>query len=196
MAQLKSTTVNGNVVASHGDLAFTQTSTVNNRTISFGFGANGNDRGLYDHTLGKWILYSDGTNTRIGNSSQTYYYGVNNILWSGGLYMNASQTATLSQAVSAQPHGIILVWSLYGDGTAHNNNWNSFFIPKQLVASHGGSSFSMFIARANLASCCQKSLTIQDTKIVGVATNNQAAATSSSITNSPNTSVLRYVIGV
>ena len=58
--------------------------------------------------------------------------------------MNASQTATLDEAVSAQPNGIVLVFSRYQNGVEQNWGFESFFVPKYIVAAHAdqGSYFS------------------------------------------------------
>ena len=60
------------------------------------------------------------------------------ILWIGQYYMTAGQTATLSEKVSEQPNGIVLVFSRYVDGVAENYDFNSFFVLKILIDSHHG----------------------------------------------------------
>ena len=50
----------------------------------------------------------------------------NTILWSGGYYMNASQAAYLSEAVSLQPNGIVIVWSYYDGSNATDTCFQSF----------------------------------------------------------------------
>lgn len=53
------------------------------------------------------------------------------ILWQdNGMYMTGSHTATLSENISAQPHGVLLMWVRYNNGTLEAEN-NAFeFIPR------------------------------------------------------------------
>lgn len=54
------------------------------------------------------------------------------VLWTGGLYMTADQTATLSEKISDQPNGICLVWCHYDPSTnkVSYGNTHTQFIPK------------------------------------------------------------------
>ena len=52
--------------------------------------------------------------------------------------MNGNQTANLSENVSNQAHGIVLVWSAYSNSTAQNFGWNYTFVPKAHVTNHPG----------------------------------------------------------
>lgn len=117
----------------------------------------------------------------------------NKVLWSGGWYMNADHTAVLSEPVSAQPNGIVLVWSYYDGSNAANSNWRIHPIPKYLVAAHGGSGFSVGSFGYDYHDA--KWVYVSDTSITGhtcnLETNNTGGAT---FINSR--SVLRYVIGV
>ena len=119
-------------------------------------------------------------------------YGVNKVLWSGGAYMNASQTATLSEAISAQPNGIVLVWSWYSGG-ASNSCFRHFFIPKHQVSAHNtcGVDCARIAYDANMA----KYVYIHDTKITGHNLN-EGTNTTGGCTYSNSNFVLRYVIGV
>lgn len=123
--------------------------------------------------------------------------GKNSILWSGGYYMSGSQTATLSAAVSAQPHGVVLLWSYYVDGANDNSNFIPFFVPKQFVSSHNGKGISMFMTNGTMSVAASKYVYVSDTKLTGH-TNNDDAATAKGcgITSTPKQWVLRYVIGV
>lgn len=60
------------------------------------------------------------------------------VLWSGGAYMNASQTITLSENISAQPHGVVLHFQAYSSGV-QNYRHQYYFIPRTHVASYNGS---------------------------------------------------------
>lgn len=123
--------------------------------------------------------------------------GRNKILWSGGYYMSDTQTATLSEAISAQPHGIVLLWSYCVDGASDDSNFRPYFIPKRFVASHPGKGVSMFMTNGTMNIAASKYVYISDTSIKGHANNNEGATTKScGITSTPTSFVLRYVIGV
>ena len=81
------------------------------------------ERSRYSDAWGDWIRVSD--------------FG-NKILWSGGYYMTASHTAQLSEPISKQPTGIVLVFSRYSDGTVRDYHFQTAFIPKSQVEKHPG----------------------------------------------------------
>lgn len=117
------------------------------------------------------------------------------ILWSGAQYMSDTQTVTLSAPISAQPHGITLVFSRYSNGAANDHNFIEFFVPKSLVAQKPGVGHSFLMATNVLTYIATKYLYINDETIVGHA-NNTATGTANGITYTNNAFVLRYVIGV
>ena len=53
----------------------------------------------------------------------------NKVLWTGAIFMQSGQTATLTESISDQAHGIVLVWSVYSNG-AQDWGWQFQFIPK------------------------------------------------------------------
>ena len=111
--------------------------------------------------------------------------------------MNASQTCTLSEAVSKQANGIILVWSKYADGAAENSNFIFTFVPRKFVSSHNGAGVVTHCSSATGAVLASKYVYVRDSEIVGYA-NNSADPTdmTSGFTATPRYFVLRYVIGV
>ena len=122
------------------------------------------------------------------------------LLWSSasGIWLNASQTASLSRPVSSQHSGIVLVWRQYDDdsssaiaGSAHYQ-----FVPKSAVAKYPGMGTGVLLmsATANVMGC--KYAYIHDDRIVGH-NNNQATAytTSSGITLDPRNWALTEVYG-
>ena len=121
----------------------------------------------------------------------------NNILWSGGLYMTASQTATLSESVTDQIHGIALVFSRYSDSTVRDYQFQTFYVPKRKVQSHpgGGQSF-LLTSDGSFSVMAAKYLYINNTSIVGNDINNKTGTGTSGIKYENNGYVLRYVIGV
>lgn len=125
------------------------------------------------------------------------YNGAGKVLWSGVYYMTAGQTATLSEKVSEQPNGIVLVFSRYVDGVAENYAFNSFFVPKILIDSHHGVGHTFTMnSSAIFGVMGAKYLYLHDTEIVGNADNNKSGTASSGITYNNAGYVLRYVIGV
>ena len=120
-------------------------------------------------------------------------YGVNKVLWSGAWYMNGSQTATLSEAVSAQPNGIVLVFSRYQDGVAQDWGFEHYFVPKYVVATHAAQG-SYFSSNQN-GRPWSKYIYISDTTLKGNDDNtNDGEFDGRYLFN--DYCVLRYVIGV
>lgn len=125
------------------------------------------------------------------------FTGTNKVLWSGGYYMSDTQTATLSAAISAQPNGVVLIWSYYVDGANDNSNFQSFFIPKHFVSVHNGKGLAMFMTNGTMSIAASKYVYISDTSLKGYSGNNaNAAEKTCGITSTPKNFVLRYVIGV
>ena len=119
----------------------------------------------------------------------------NNILWSGAYYMNGNQTVTLSDQVSNQASGIVLVFSTYASGAAVDANFTEFFIPKAIVAQKPGGGHSFIMSKSLFDAIATKYLYINDNSIAGHA-NNTLTGTANGITYANNAFVLRYVIGV
>ena len=121
----------------------------------------------------------------------------NKILWdcqNVGYYMIASQTSTLSENISSQANGIVLVWSAYANGSVQNYNWHCDFIPKEFV-NFSGRGYTCIMASSKFANIATKYVYINDNSITGNADNN-ATGTANGITYANNSYVLRYVIGV
>lgn len=120
----------------------------------------------------------------------------NQVLWTGQLYMTADHTATLSQAVAAQPYGIVLVFVTYyaANNEVHNYGWNCFFVPKYVVAQAPGMGHS-FLMTEDISYIATKYLYISDTKITGY-NDNSTVKTANGISYTNNRFVLRYVLGV
>ena len=118
------------------------------------------------------------------------------VLWSGGYYMTSGHTINLSEKISVQPNGICLVFSEYYDGAIKNQTFCSFFVSKNVVASHEGSGHCFKMSTSNLAYYATKYLYISDAKIVGHDNNNLTGTGTCGIKYTNNRFVLRYVIGV
>lgn len=125
-------------------------------------------------------------------------YHEQKFLWGGdltsGMYMTEGHTINLTEAVSAQPHGIVLVFSAYNGASDTNYSWECFFVPKILVA-ESTSGHTFILGRGKFTYTGTKYLYIYDTYISGHADNN-LTGTSNGITYANNKFVLRYVIGV
>ena len=126
----------------------------------------------------------------------------NKVLWSGGTTLNTDHVCTLSEPVSSQQKGIVLVFCDYepkGNGTevstAGNQGYWACFIPKQAVIDFDGRFFTcstQYWSSANAVACnVLKGFYLSNTKITGH---------SCSITNGDGVygigSVLRKVYGV
>jgi hypothetical protein len=111
-------------------------------------------------------------------------------------YMTADQTINLSESVSSQPNGIVLVWSEYTSGAAQNSGWSYFFVPKHRVTagwSTGG--LNCTAIHYGGSSTMTKYVYVHDTKIIGNDLNNDTNSNSfAPLAN--NRFVLRYVLGV
>lgn len=121
------------------------------------------------------------------------------IIWqsSTGYYMNSGQTINLSEAISEQPNGIVLVWCDYTGSAAQNAKFSWDYIPKAAVLlsliGQGGSTF--FNAGFRFSDLSAKYLYITDTTIRGSDYNSENG-TQSGITYDNRNTVLRYVLGV
>lgn len=120
------------------------------------------------------------------------------LLWSGAHYMTSSQTITLSEAVSKQATGIVLVFSRYDPKTSLtvNYDWTCFFVPKiEALASATGRGHSFPLRDALCAFPGGKYLVITDTQIKGDVANDKSG-TANGITYDNKNWVLREVYGV
>ena len=121
-----------------------------------------------------------------------YELGEDTILWSGdGYHMDSSQTINFSQPLSYQLSGAIFCWCYCVDGVVQNDNWLYFFVPKNHVLDHDGSSVCMDAPYSGM----KKSIYISDEEAVGVDTNATSGTTNGIAWNNTNY-ILRYVIGV
>ena len=133
-------------------------------------------------------------------------YHTQKTLWSGTMTMHGgngdsanAQRITLSEAVSAQPNGIVIVFSRFvpASATAENNNFYTFFVPKVQVANHAGAGHTFVMATTlTFDEMASKYLYINDTTISGNDNNALTGTSSSGIKYANNRFVLRYVIGV
>lgn len=120
----------------------------------------------------------------------------NKVLWSGAYHMSASETATLSESISSQAYGIVLVFSRYASDAAQNYHWQCFFVPKDQVTAHSGNGRSFLLTSGGSFDVMSaKYLYISNSKITGNDVNT-ASGTGSGVTYNNSGYVLRYVVGV
>ncbi len=118
------------------------------------------------------------------------------VLWTGTWYMTAGHTAELSEKISEQVNGIVIVFSRIGDGVAQNDNFTSFFVPKTIVAKHPGLGMNFFMSHSSFEYCGAKYLYISDQQIKGHANNSLTGTGATGIKFENNRFIMRYVIGV
>lgn len=123
-------------------------------------------------------------------------YDKNRILWSGDYPMDGTQTIPLSEPISEQVHGIVLVFSYCDNGTTKDHSFNTFLLSKEQIAlfPNCGHTFLMSI-NAGFSALGSKYLLFTDTTITGHS-GNVSSGTNSGISFDNTKYVLRYVIGV
>ena len=126
-------------------------------------------------------------------------FSANKILWGPDYYyMNGSQTINLSQNVSEQKNGIILVWQAYVDGEPKYYDFNYTFVPKQHILIHDGAGVTCWLSNSSGNVVATKYVYVYDNHIQGNNVNNAGVTNRSGsgiITNSKYW-VLTYVLGV
>lgn len=122
----------------------------------------------------------------------------NKILWSGSMYMQQGQVVTLSETVSMQYSGIVLVFSFYDNAAQAARDWDFYdaFVPKKIVSQLNGKQHIFTWSHPFASYYCSKALDIYDDHIDGTAAGNGTGTGSNGITYNSTNSVLRYVIGV
>lgn len=119
--------------------------------------------------------------------------GENTILWNGSSAMIATDRAELSEPISAQMNGIVLVFS----AASGDVSWNMQYVPKVMVnLLNGGGMAFMLAPNAAMGKFGAKYLYISDDVIEGDVSNETAGTGASAIKFTNADFVLRYVIGV
>lgn len=130
-------------------------------------------------------------------STHLIYRGGDRVLWSGGYYMTAGHKIALSQKISEQKNGIVLIFSRYSGGSVQDYHFNHFFVSKEFVKMHAGAGSSFIMTTdGNFSVMACKYLYIHDDQISGNDVNNASGTGASAITYNNAGFVLRYVIGV
>lgn len=132
-------------------------------------------------------------NLQVGNID---FLDHQSLLWEGGLFMQGTQTITLSEKVSEQVNGIVLVFSEYANDAAQDYNFSFHFVPKEFVSLYSGYGSSFFLNNSKLGLVGSKYLYIRDDNISGNAANIETGTGASGIKYTNNRWVLRAIIGV
>ena len=157
------------------------------------------ERDLKRNTTNVWE-YGEWYPTSLTPAAADKVYHNQKVLWTGASFMHTNSdgslvTINLSEPVSKQANGIVLVFSEYKSGSPYEG-FASFFVPKIIVNTSGISSLHSFTMMNNsFGLICSKYLNIYDESISGHA-NNNSTGTSNGITYANNKYVLRYVYGV
>ena len=119
------------------------------------------------------------------------------ILWQGDpMFLIGSQRADLSENISDQNNGIVLIWSAYSNGQAQDWNFNFSYIPKKFLdLGFSGNGYVCNLFSSKFGQCATKYVYINDT-FIGGNSDNSATGTSNGITYANNQFVLRAIIGV
>lgn len=118
-------------------------------------------------------------------------------LWSSnyGYYMASDQTIQLSEPASAQPNGIVLVWTGVKDGQSVDSSISLQFVPKKAVSMFNDKGFSFTSFGYNFDNIFSKYVYISDSKIRGHDLNMEKGSKAGITFNNSN-GKLRAVIGV
>lgn len=116
------------------------------------------------------------------------------VLWQGGSYMNAEQTANLTETVDSQNNGIVLVWSAYSNSAVSNTNFYCYYVPKLVVSLHTGAGHAIALG-GETGIQAHKYVYVHNDRIVGNR-NNSGNNTYNGVSYQNSNFVLRYVIGV
>lgn len=111
--------------------------------------------------------------------------------------MNGSQSVTLSEPVSSQLTGIVLVWRQYSNGSALAGSAHYQYVPKSAVADYPGMGTGCLMTSATASVIGSKYVYVSDSTIKGHEANDRDATTlGSGLTVTPSAWVLTDVYSV
>ena len=123
----------------------------------------------------------------------------NQVLWGGTdyYYMTANHIINLSQKVSEQKNGIVLVWQAYVNGAPQFYDFNYTFVPKHHILIHNGAGVTCWLSNSTAKIIGTKYVYVHNDRIEGNNVNDDGATNrASGITTTNNYWVLTYVLGV
>ena len=170
-----------------------QWSYLRQRYIPYNSGNATWERDIARDSSNAWTYY-DWWRSTLTPEASARVYKTPTVLWTGSWYMTAGHTANLSETISSQNNGIVLVFSQYST-QVDDSWWSSFFVPKA-AAAHNGTGHCFVMAGGNFSRVAMKYLYIHDDHITGHNNNNLTGTAESGIKFTNNSFVLRYVIGV
>ena len=146
------------------------------------------------------VIYERGYEGGSWGSWSVVYSGAGKVLWTGSNTMAAGQTITLSELISVQQSGIVLVFSRYISNAAVDYYYSCHFVPKQLVPTslatgQTSAAVSFMMTTGKFEYIAVKYLYIKD-DVIGGNDVNTASGSANGITYSNGLYALRYVIGV
>lgn len=153
------------------------------------------ERDVIRNPSGVWS-YGSWYKSMLTPTASKNVYHTQKALWTGNYYMTEGHTATLSETVLTQPHGIVITFSPWIDGQAKDYGWHSYFIPKEHVAKHPGQGMNFHLETTRFGIVASKYLYISNGKITGNADNVVTGTGASGVKFQNNYYVLRAVYGV
>lgn len=119
----------------------------------------------------------------------------NKVLCATAAWMYASETMALSEPISAQDNGVVLVFSFHDGNTTQDSNWVHVPILKEFVARHSGQGTLVNMRGLTNENNGNKYLYITDTTIKGHDSNAAEGMASDGSVYKNQRYLLRYVIG-
>ena len=155
---------------------------------------------LQKSTKDNGVIYERGYDANTWGAWSIVYAGAGKLLWTGSSLLTAGQTATFSEPLSQQEHGVVLVFSRYTSSTAQDYYFSCHFIPKLLVSTAVGAGqtaagVAVSMATSKFDYIAAKYIRVTETGVTGDETNN-ASGTTNGITYNNSHFALRYIIGV
>lgn len=123
---------------------------------------------------------------------------VQKTLWSGSTYLGENQTVNLTEPISMQKAGIILVWRRYNPGEGATGGYAHTFIPKTSPAIGSDTDeCTEFLTNYTAGYVGVKTFYLQDSKITGHANNEtgETKISASGLTTNNNRFALVKVLG-
>lgn len=160
--------------------------------IEFGVGTGATARGIwctaYNGGAGHWMINENA-------AGEVFIQGKkvrgSTRVWSGGLHMTASHSATWTD--DGLWSSVSLVWSAYNGGAIQNYQFLVYTVPRAFIANHPGVGHTIFMGGSKYYPMGCKYVYISLNKVSGNDDNNKSGTSSSGITYANASYVLREV---